>query len=99
TRSLRDWSSDVCSSDLNQAGIERLGGRGLRCHGRQCAYFSQFRMEGFLHTHTRIGVSRVVPWQALWRVCRRIAACNDGDRNDGEIGRAACREAELLTTD
>jgi enoyl-CoA hydratase len=30
-----------------------------------------------------LGVSRGVPWQALWRVCRRIAACNDGDRNDG----------------
>src|SRR5207249_8082809 len=35
TRSKRDWSSDVCSSDLDLGDVHRLGAAAVEDHGRR----------------------------------------------------------------
>src|SRR5699024_12049088 len=42
TRSKRDWSSDVCSSDLNRARLLNKNTKDTRDHSRVFCYFKWF---------------------------------------------------------
>src|SRR5690349_5057201 len=85
TRSLRDWSSDVCSSDLFQPhilgretqllGVHQLD---LRAGARRdhAIRLGEIQAQGLLHDYVLAGGSRVQRHLAM----------------QGEIGRASCRE-------
>src|SRR5207249_7672419 len=79
TRSKRDWSSDVCSSDLRSAARFLLPRR----RGRARFLFRQTRrLEGLSSLHE--------PATSSAESIRRIPA--HGHRKVSEIGRASCRE-------
>src|SRR5207249_8021086 len=82
TRSKRDWSSDVCSSDLALIAL-RGGGGGERVHQRPgLAGDLVLEQRGVAPVGAR-GVDQSQPDDA------------DGQSDeDGEIGRASCRERE-----
>src|SRR5699024_11355311 len=81
TRSKRDWSSDVCSSDLLTKNPCYTAGRkitvkGLMLHSVGCP---QPKASVFINN---------------WNSSSYDSACVHGfiDGNDGKIGRASCRE-------
>src|SRR5207249_6176544 len=93
TRSKRDWSSDVCSSDLN---FSVTLGRGQE---------SPVRRADEVLAAQPLQDWRTIAWsegaKGWWRAkflalrCWRV----DGDGTRNEIGRAACREiASYMTT-
>src|SRR5207249_9667743 len=90
TRSKRDWSSDVCSSDLEQ-------------HPRRAELVPEHgkarREEGLLHLHedlTAVGQQGVQELRLLGaiRAERKIGAAHGLEpvRRNVQIGRASCRE-------
>src|SRR5207248_5719775 len=90
TRSYGDWSSDVCSSDLEEiAGGSIVGVRDER--GRfvgQALYSSRSEISLRLLTLGEEQIDR--DW---WRTRLRAAARRrEGIAPDAKIGRASCRE-------
>src|SRR5207247_6243276 len=92
TRSTRDWSSDVCSSDLKEKERRQprlLGGRGV-----EPAEGSKQAEEPGDDEVLVAGLRRVARAQKL------VAAADEVERGagavhvflQGEIGRASCRE-------
>src|SRR5690349_25148613 len=76
TRSLRDWSSDVCSSDLHEVATADDGKRGL---------------ELALHTKPEIAIVDIgLPGIDGYEVAKRIRSA--GHEHMFQIGRASCRE-------
>src|SRR5438874_1977634 len=78
TRSLRDWSSDVCSSDLGsspRSGGACAGRPGVRLHASR-----RYRRPA-LRSRARRGVGR-----RLRRAPRRVARCRDLVRAGGRSG-------------
>src|SRR5699024_11311628 len=85
TRSKRDWSSDVCSSDLkNTAPSVSSISRVLRTNPRASLNESDLS-ESSLKDHSIDGI--------LGGKCTATMAA----RTDKEIGRASCRERVLMT--
>src|SRR5690606_39836649 len=86
TRFSRDWSSDVCSSDLvraQPAALERLAGIGIR-NSLAGGRFTECRKAGEFRTapvRDRLGEFALVIAEIKERLARRI-----------QIGRASCRE-------
>src|SRR5690349_24071249 len=76
TRSLRDWSSDVCSSDLGNTG--RAGGPAA--------------VGAPPGTGAAGADGGNAPGVAGWRSGGRGAGARRGARIRGQIGRASCRE-------
>src|SRR5207247_6915324 len=81
TRSTRDWSSDVCSSDLTLAG----GGAGAQAQaGKRIDQYAPeldkiiSTSEQILELGTGFGVGGNTEGPVWWK--------------EGEIGRASCRE-------
>src|SRR5207249_9352815 len=60
TRSKRDWSSDVCSSDLRAARLERLRASGVDRAHRQAEAVEQ-RLDEELDRHRSPAASLVEP--------------------------------------
>src|SRR5690349_24063404 len=84
TRSLRDWSSDVCSSDLSTtaSAVDTTSVTGCgrpSTDGFSDGHFGEFCAGGG-RTDRRIG----------WRGFGRLYC--GGKVREGEIGRASCRE-------
>src|SRR5207247_7739131 len=91
TRSTRDWSSDVCSSDLNRLGIPdgdgQLDGRKLSAKGaeQRRQEVDPWRVAG-THPHP-------APVVSLEGVHGGFGFF-DERQDTPEIGRASCRESE-----
>src|SRR5699024_11929269 len=86
TRSKRDWSSDVCSSDLSASLMEgaHFGNRDEEGAGE-----SEIALCTFLVTipevrafHQGRGIAEAISWKSLADLGHQVA----------EIGRASCRE-------
>src|SRR6266852_7532708 len=58
TRCYRDWSSDVCSSDLAVARGLALGGSQLACHLAFLAHQAWLMSDAIVRTLVRLGVTR-----------------------------------------
>src|SRR5204862_2677204 len=67
TRSLRDWSSDVCSSDLRRRDAARHDGRCLQRSGE----------EGRRPNQAEDGQHDERPWPASWNVLKKLSAFSD----------------------
>src|SRR5699024_11827295 len=88
TISKRDWSSDVCSSDLKELHGKRIHKRKKPCrrkglHGSKTFKEKKFCREKGLHGK-RIHKRK--------KLCRRKGL--HGSKTPKEIGRASCRERE-----
>src|SRR5207249_8528487 len=92
TRSKRDWSSDVCSSDL----IEALGG----CAGSRFVDLRTF-FYGASRTQTGNLLGTITTRVIYWRLCRLFRRSDTlsvlgrscaGSPCELQIGRASCRE-------
>src|SRR5206468_6559297 len=97
-RSDRDWSSDVCSSDLNRHLVEKVPVSNL-CDELDIApnLFYRWQQEFFENGH------------AAFDNGRKAKSVEDGNerkiekleaklqRKDSEIGRASCREREEIS--
>src|SRR5207247_3790843 len=88
TRSTRDWSSDVCSSDLNRTHRRR----------NRKAQYQTFEKETQVHSARNV-VQVVVEFLELHVVYRVEYAPAGGARGEvraaprhAQIGRASCRE-------
>src|SRR5690606_41069334 len=83
TRFSRDWSSDVCSSDL-------AGGRNVDRERRAQA---ESGVEMVVHLHVVAAVPPALLGDlVLERVCDLLADREAGEKVLREIGRASCRE-------
>src|SRR5690606_39683933 len=81
TRFSRDWSSDVCSSDLIQhAGASITGGSRFRKPSFTTLSASSVGFSNDLQKTEKAGVSAGFP------------VCMDRTQRGSEIGRASCRE-------
>src|SRR5699024_11979822 len=84
TRSKRDWSSDVCSSDLHSSGIS------LKINFK--VFHLQYRF--IHHSHfLNLGSSASLkpsPTALNAKIVRQIST--PGKKSRHEIGRASCRE-------
>src|SRR5438874_8596713 len=76
TSSLRDWSSDVCSSDLMRSGWRRLASTGTYTK----------KEEG--HAYVDASLRQPLRMEMVMVLHTRSQLMNVGD----EIGRASCRE-------
>src|SRR5690606_39407630 len=88
TRFSRDWSSDVCSSDLTRGGLAAFGTREQMGEGlyfidilifAMIAAFLVFRLRNVLGRRTGNEQQRPNPFST-------------GAQRPAEIGRASCRE-------
>src|SRR3546814_6138328 len=79
---ISDWSSDVCSSDLNAAGILLDAAR----------HFAE--RTAVLEAHEVRTTSFAELWGGALALARRLqcAGIRPGDRVAIQIGRASCRE-------
>src|SRR5207253_3839037 len=77
TRWPRDWSSDVCSSDLFVDGVD--GRAGVRIGGKQGALGERMKFHGFGEKADAVHLRHA------------LVGKKEGDRIV-EIGRASCRE-------
>src|SRR5438105_8231660 len=76
TRSTRDWSSDVCSSDLTDVAVEA---RGLRLDPVAHAAFLADERIALTPTEFRL-------------LARLVSSPGEAVRRRDQIGRATCRE-------
>src|SRR5438105_10233069 len=76
TRSTRDWSSDVCSSDLNKLSKIRYIANGLKV----------IHSKGFIHKDLHSG--NILSWSNFDCYITDLGLCKPVN----EIGRASCRE-------
>src|SRR5690625_6614104 len=81
TRWPRDWSSDVCSSDLHDELNQRLRIVGIEQEGNPCSDRGTF--SGFQQWCAATGDWNAVGGQQALEVCGLAVS---------EIGRASCRE-------
>src|SRR5690606_39421706 len=93
TRFSRDWSSDVCSSDLVSEFVIAIGNP----LGLSYSHTTTFGIISSLRTPVPVSLSfGQVDWEM--ELIQTDAAINRG--NSGEIGRASCRErAEFSVVD
>src|SRR5207249_7620992 len=80
TRSKRDWSSDVCSSDLIESDGDRKGDRGEDEHERT----------NRARPIRRHPVAREIAGHDIEHTCHRRSPGEP--KNQNQIGRASCRE-------
>src|SRR5207249_7546907 len=89
TRSKRDWSSDVCSSDLVRPTIHLQGGR--LAMPEETSTFRLYLMRLlYLGNFVGLGLSvwpEIINHEGAWDPVRGVAFCFWA-----EIGRASCRE-------
>src|SRR5690606_40653987 len=81
TRFSRDWSSDVCSSDLLHAGGRRQGGDSCLRHTYQLA-------------QCNIGCPFLISWHAMIDSCQQLVLAATFGRGNG---RGARYSSTLLT--
>src|SRR6267378_3028023 len=63
TRSLRDWSSDVCSSDLRRLNLDGDGQADLRGHGGEQRAVMVYQLESYRHWQAYLGRDDFEPGQ------------------------------------
>src|SRR5690606_40744813 len=94
TRFSRDWSSDVCSSDLFSDGIA-MQEQIQRIRADQGEMLRELRLAGLADAPDAFGRRQVEVASRLpayWN--QQVAQYADSDH--AEIGRASCREREEL---
>src|SRR5207245_8688850 len=92
TRCYRDWSSDVCSSDLETLDVGRL--RDVGDDGLSAVALAMDDADGLLHRLALEVDRHHVRALACEEHGRGLAVAPAGPRRAGasEIGRASCRE-------
>src|SRR5207245_8004275 len=92
TRCYRDWSSDVCSSDLDPMVLPMIPSTNSTAHSKKFCSLDGFVMEFFLVADiARINTTIVVT------TIMSIADKSKLKPKSSKIGRASCREREKNT--
>src|SRR5206468_7110921 len=96
TRSDRDWSSDVCSSDLAGKGMVRTSGHPRRHHA-----FAGMCVLSFLTLVFGPSLAFAGPVHSLQEIRDEGVVIQQWDTSCGaaalaKIGRASCREGRLV---
>src|SRR3546814_14173578 len=87
---ISDWSSDVCSSDLQQAGMVAVGGNGLknrRAHRSRETVSAPKGNHGIQPLSFYSGIQIKAPSALIGGQVSAVAGCDQV-----KIGRASCRE-------
>src|SRR5207247_7545072 len=92
-RSTRDWSSDVCSSDLRARVVGRARVRGVADAHCPLGPADREGRRGTARVAEVLVVIMALPYLgALWRLTWHLDAVGGGRAVGAEIGRASCRE-------
>src|SRR5699024_11223996 len=95
TRSIRDWSSDVCSSDLDLDGAE-AGRAAARTIGLALVVEHQIpQQHAAAHAAQRPEEDRLEVVHQTF--VERVVPLSDRSLREVEIGRASCRDSRRLS--